>query len=699
MFIKSFNSFSFKSFMLCFLITSNLEAEEINKINDIYVYGNKSGLAVRGRLKDDLISTEVFNSEQLEKSGQNNFIDALNKNAGISEQLDCSICGARGVSLNQLPSGYTTIMIDGIPIYSAVSSVYGLDGINLNGIESIEVARGAGAAVTAPESLSGTVNIITKRPKENQTVLSFKAGSYETEELQGYIANSFDKGAVSINAANYKRGFVDSDNNGIVEAVSYDRKNFGVSYFLDDFYKFKIKGRIDIFDEIRNGGAANNDSGIVKSNLSGNPFAWDNTRNGAGYALASGYNNGLGGMSEIIETNRKQITNIAVKDTDFGQMKLAFGAAHHEQNSYYEQDIYDAVQNQYYSEASSRIDFEKINSSLTLGLNYIYQDLDSLGRVYDFNSNSYGGIVDGIDNYRYTTIGVFTSFYNAAFNQKLESNLALRIDKHSEFGGIVTPRVNFLFHHNDNIASRLSLGTGYHAPASYFEYEHGLLSVSNIRRQINDPEKSENVSYALSYESDRFNSTLSLNYSNIKNIALVEIEGNSGLFRNSDNDVQISNIDLNASYYLTPKLLFSFGGQLSKFNFTTGDLPIARPEETAFISIDYDINNKISLFSKVNWTGKQDLAKFYGDRYNLDGSKKSDNSPNFFTVDLRSEYKINNHNSISFGVNNLFDYVQANKDSQLFLDSSNPATAELGTSNIWGPNIGRVLYLNYKINF
>ncbi len=52
--------------------------------------------------------------------------------------------------------------MDGLPLHSTVSSFYGVEAIPLGGVDSIEIYRGTGAALTAPESIGGAINIVTR---------------------------------------------------------------------------------------------------------------------------------------------------------------------------------------------------------------------------------------------------------------------------------------------------------------------------------------------------------------------------------------------------------------------------------------------------------------------------------------------------------------------------------------------------------
>ena len=58
---------------------------------------------------------------------------------------------------------YTMILIDGLPMVSGLSSVYGLSGIPQSLIEKIEVIKGPASAIYGSEAIGGLINIITKK--------------------------------------------------------------------------------------------------------------------------------------------------------------------------------------------------------------------------------------------------------------------------------------------------------------------------------------------------------------------------------------------------------------------------------------------------------------------------------------------------------------------------------------------------------
>ena len=107
-------------------------------LGEVTVSSGKSSTGTP-RLRDEIVATESIGARELEKTGATMLTEALDKRPGIAVQVECSICNVRNVVLNNLPGRYTTLLIDGIPIFSSVSTAYGLDSVNLGGIERIDI--------------------------------------------------------------------------------------------------------------------------------------------------------------------------------------------------------------------------------------------------------------------------------------------------------------------------------------------------------------------------------------------------------------------------------------------------------------------------------------------------------------------------------------------------------------------------------
>lgn len=682
----------------CIPAASALAAEQ--QLGEVTVTNSRgTGRAI---LRDEIVATESLSQRDIERSGATSLTEALDKRPGIAVQTECSICNVRNVVLNNLPGRFTTLLIDGIPIYSSVSSAYGLDSVSLGGLERIDVSRGAGASLIAPEALAGAVNLVTRRPTANEFIANQQFGSYGHNQTNLFGARMFDGGAVTLSASHTGHNTVDAVGSGISQYTGYQRDMGGLGFFGDDWGGFKVRGRFDVVSEKRMGGAMGKDYGGVKADGSGNPFDWSKGPHGSpspdGWIDPSTgtlvpYDNGRAGMSEIIFTDRTQFVSSGTRGLGDGTLRLAVGYARHKQDSFYEKAVYKADQTQYYLEASTQ---QPLGSSLvTAGLNYRYEDLSSRG------ADAAGEVNNGIDNYVYRTPGAFFQAYRPFFDGAVEVNGSVRVDHHNVFGNITSPRLNVLWNHTDHLNSRFAVGKGYRAPTSFFEQDHGILDTVRIVREVTKPEVSHNATYTLAYAGDRTAWSGNLSWNRIYNMALLDpnhtdASGNPiTVFSSATTPVTVVGGDFTLTHKLTTTLEGTVGVEKYHYTFTPGTLVFARPEERAYFRLDY-ASGPWDVFTRATWTGSQNLAKFYdyanNPRYNLDGTPKRDKSPTFWTVDLRAEYRVNKQWSTYAGADNLFDYRQATKESFLWIDRN----GSLDVTHLWGPNRGRFLYAGVK---
>jgi len=325
-------------------------------------------------LSEDIVTTEALSAVQIQRLSAGTLNEAVDCNPGIAVQMECSVCNVRNVVLNNLPGRFTTILIEGVPIFSSVSGAYGLDMIGVNGVSQVEVSRGAGASLIAPEALAGTVNILGRRPKQQELILEPQAGQFGYRRMDGWLGRTFEKGAFTVNLHMNNHDGVDGNGNRVTEYSGYKRNLLDFGLFLDDVAGFSVKARMDGVFERRGGGALGNDHDAIKLDMTGNPFDWRGGHGGSPDArgwirpdgdfdaaqaegqrpirLADGrvlipYDNGRGGMSELIDTHRLQGILVAERPlADNTRLKMSLGIARHDQDSFYEGDYYKCKQDQ-----------------------------------------------------------------------------------------------------------------------------------------------------------------------------------------------------------------------------------------------------------------------------------------------------------------------------------------------------------------
>ena len=139
--------------------------EDINGLNEV---------VVTGTLKDEYVTDSPVKVNVITSKKINSFIPSAGANIteivqlvnGAQEVIACGVCYTNSISINGLEGPYTSVLLDGIPMYGNLASVYGLNGIPNMIIDRLEIVKGPSSTLYGSEAVAGVINIITKNPKD-----------------------------------------------------------------------------------------------------------------------------------------------------------------------------------------------------------------------------------------------------------------------------------------------------------------------------------------------------------------------------------------------------------------------------------------------------------------------------------------------------------------------------------------------------
>lgn len=680
-------------------------------IEEVQVTGVRQRLEQAGSLLDAIQKTEVIGIENIEAQHAANLSDAIAESPGVRVSNECSICGVKRIMLNGLKGEHTTILTDGLPVHTMISGYYAVDAVAVTGLERIEVARGAGASLTTPEAMGGTVNLVTQEATENGGAVDVSAGDNGFRQV-GILATGVsedERSRLTLIGQFDSRDQFDSDENGVSENPFQENRNLTLrlSHDISDYDNIVLR------------------YSSVFSELFGGPMLGDQV-DSIGQTLRS-YANGEASQlfvdnnvnkkfigqpwetAEWVKTRREEFSIQWLREINNDwNMQLSASYSKHKQDSFYEGfDYYGDDELQYYD---ARFNYRLSDAHLfTFGIDRKSDVLDSSSQA---GSESDKYVSDSFD---YTTLALYFQDRWTP-SDTVEVAFAIRVDKaEADFTDpsksgveidetIVSPRLDSRIFHNDQWTSRISAGRGYRAPLSFFETDHGILDgEAGFAIDVDKLERSTTGSYGLSFEGDRLTSTLSAAWTQVENLAgLSETAGGVPLLTQSDEKGAVTSIDLAMGYQFTDELLVNFTIESYDYddNFKSS-YAIAPVEQRITTSIDYDINGWDIFFSAA-WVGSRDLNEYgYAGSDVLGSSKaKPTTAPSYFTADMRIAKELSESLTVYAGGKNLFDYTQAGDESSpLFWDSVGDADAGYDVAYIYGPLRGREFYAGIKWAF
>ena len=235
-------------------------APTATRLEDIVVTGTMKAVS----RSNSPVPVEVYTASYFRANPTPSVFEGLQTVNGVRPQLNCAVCNTGDIHINGLEGPYTMVLIDGMPIVSGLSTVYGLTGIPQSLIERVEVVKGPASTLYGSEAVGGLINVITKSP-ERAPLLSadvMVSGWGEVNTDLGFKARLSERShaLIGVNYFNYQQP-KDKNGDGFTDVTLQDRTSVFAKWALErpDNRLFTLAGRY--VDEDRFGGELDWDRG------------------------------------------------------------------------------------------------------------------------------------------------------------------------------------------------------------------------------------------------------------------------------------------------------------------------------------------------------------------------------------------------------------------------------------------------------
>ncbi len=650
-------------------IIMDFNLKENNTLDEVVVTGTLKAVS---RLESS-VPVEVYKPTFFKKNPTANIFEALQNVNGVRPQLNCNVCNTGDIHINGLEGPYTLVLIDGMPIVSGLSTVYGLSGIPNSLLERIEIVKGPASSLYGSEAVGGLINIITKNPK-NAPI--FSADAFATDWGEKNIDLGF-KGNLSKTTS-------------ILTGINYFNYNNPIDNNNDNFTDVTLQERISVFQKWN----FNRKSNKLFS-MAGRFFYED--RWGGEMQWQKKYRGGSDVYGESIYTKRWELLGayaLPVKE----KMLFSFSYTDHDQNSVYGKIPYLAKQ---------RIGF----GQLTLDKNIHHHDLlfGTALRYQYYDDNTTATVKEDIN--WIPSLFVQDEIHLAEKHKLL---LGARYDYNNNHGSIFTPRLAYKWKIDEKNILRFNTGTGFRI-VNLFTEEHAALTGSRevIVLEALKPERSYNAN--LNYLKKIF--TRNGNFIGIETTAwytyftnsiIPDYDSNPNqiIYKNLNGHAITQGISTNIDMVFNNGLKMILGATYMDVSKTENNLTtkqILTEKVSATWAISYRIKK---LFLDVDYTGN-----LYGPMRlpllgNLDPRKPY--SPTWSIQNIQFTFNKFKNIEIYAGVKNLLNWtpnkgnpfiiarandpfdknVQYDTNGNVLATSDNPYALTFDPAYVYGPNQG-----------
>lgn len=461
--------------------------EHTMQLDAIVITGTKT----YKRQTDSPVIVNVINSETIDNVQACNLSEGLKFQPGLRVETDCQTCNYTQLRMNGLAGGYSQILINGRPIFSPLTGLYGMDQLPANMIDRIEVVRGGGSSLYGSSAIGGTVNVITKIPTKDNFELNYtyqNIGSQTSDNTlsanASVVSEDRDSG-ISLFLNRRERGLYDHNGDNFSEIAMIKNTAIGTNMFFIPNENQKLELNISYMDEYRFGGEMVPEKAAYLAQQSE-----ERTHNV--WMASADY------QINLNNDNTSIISYLAWQDTD---RKHYTGIMPDEGTTAYgdflENPPYGTSDVKTYNigaQINHRLnDFFNTKNVLTLGTEYVYDD-----------------VLDEIPAYAYLidqTTKDYGLFLQSDWEITSELNLlsGVRMDKHNLLDNAVfSPRASLLYKYKENTQIRFSYGTGFRAPQAFDADLHIAFAGGGISRVLLSPdlkqENSQSFSASINYD-------------------------------------------------------------------------------------------------------------------------------------------------------------------------------------------------------
>lgn len=640
-----------------------------NSLDEVVVSGTLKPVS---RLESP-VPVEVYKPTYFKKNPTANIFEALQNVNGVRPQLNCNICNTGDIHINGLEGPYTLVLIDGMPIVSGLSTVYGLSGIPNSLLERIEIVKGPASSLYGSEAVGGLINIITKNPSSAPrfSVDGFSNSWGEANLDLGFKANLGEKSSVLL-GVNYFNYNDPTDNNN------------------DNFTDVTLQHRISVFQKWNFG----RKSGKLFS-LAGRYFYED--RWGGEMQWEKKYRGGSEVYGESIYTKRYELLGAYELPIE-EKMLFSFSITDHDQNSVYGDVPYLAQQ---------KIGFGQLTWDKKLGNHDLL--FGTAIRYQYYNDNT-----PATETSDKTWIPSIFVQDEIKFNEKNSILLGARYDYNSDHGSIFTPRFAYKFKATDNDIIRLNAGTGFRV-VNLFTEEHAALTGSRevIVQEKLKPEQSYNANLNYLKKIYTENGTFigietSAWYTYFTNSIIPDYDTNPNqiIYKNLDGFAVTTGISTNVDVVFQNGLKLILGATYMDVSKTENDIK-TRQILTEKFSGTWAISYRIpKWFIDIDYTGN-----IYGPmRLPLLGENdpRKEYSPTWSIQNIQFTYNKLKNIEIYMGIKNLLNWtpnkgnpfiiarandpfdenVQYGSNGNVLVTPENPYGLTFDPSYVYGPNQG-----------
>jgi outer membrane receptor for ferrienterochelin and colicins len=609
------------------------------------------------------VTTEIITGAELQKAACCNLGESFETNASVDVSYGDAISGSKKIELLGLAGIYSQILLENMPDYKGFGRTFGLNYIPGHWLESISVSKGASAVTSGNESITGQISVDYKKPDGEElfylNTYANNFGKFETnanfsqllsDKLSTMLLGHFAINQLRID--NNEDSFMDiplSEQYHFLNRWKYSNEEKGINtqWAIGALSEERLGGQMDYEKEI--------DEGFYGFNVGTKRY----------HAFWKG--------GKVFK-KRKSTSLAMINNVSWQNQDAEFG-----------NNMHSAKQFTSYHSLIFLTYLGNTNHNIRTGVNYVYGNYDE-----SFNDTSFL-LTEKVP-------GIFAQ-YTYTYLEKITLMSGIRADIHNLYGFQLTPRMHLRYAPHKNTTIRLSAGRGFRTPHLFAENlfllatsKEIILPAENIQEsawnygihlsqyfKIKERDASINAEY---FRTDFQNQMIVDLDQNINKVYVYNLDG-----RSYANNYQVD-LKLEPVKRLDVLLAIRYSDVKTTINGSLKEKPFTKNLK-GLVNLSYATKLRKWQFDfTAQLNGKSRLPENIGLPVEY---QREDHSPAYTIINAQIAKYFRDWN-IYLGVENLTNFKQSNP----IIAADDPFGQYFDASQVWGPVIGRKIYIGMR---
>jgi outer membrane receptor for ferrienterochelin and colicin len=667
-----------------------LIARYIGYINDSIVFNNQTELHIKlkpaATLKEvqitetkeslafstiDPMNKQTLGTKELTKAACCNLSESFETNATVDVTYNDALSGTKQIKMLGLDGAYTQTLIEQQGGIRGLSTNVGFSHIPGSWAHSIDITKGVGSIVNGYESISGQINIELLKPEKTDklhvNVYAGDWGRYETNIHLGHRINKEWSTLLLTHASTVNRKN-DFNKDGFMDVAT------GYQLGVTNKWKYEKQGKIMA------------SFGVI-ANIDNRKGEQMNFTNRAENNLKQVY--GVGIQTKHLEAFNK--TAFGFMGRPYKSMILLVNARTYEHDAFYGFKAYNGKEQTLHTTVYYQSIINTSDHKIKIGASYL---LDNFNEMYTVNTN------DSIFKRNESVPGIFAE-YNYEITNRISLLLGARSDFHNIYGPYFTPRAHLKLNLSQTSVLRFSAGKGMRIANVFVEQPFILASNRTvIIAESFKPEIAWNYGISLTHKFNiaHKNASLVVDFyrTDFQNQIVTDLDQHSQevFMYNLKGQSYSNSFQMEFNYEPIKKfelrLAYKWQDVKTTYNGTLLQKPLIAKDRLLF-NVAYATRfDKWKFDATVKWFGQNRIPNT---RSNPVGLQLNTYSNPYYTMNSQVTRAFKKF-ELYAGAENIFNFIQ----QQQIIDPQNPFGNYFDASLIWGPVMGRVLYVGFRIS-